>query len=175
LFASPSANEVNFARVGAEDRSPQGDSVRAIAGVGGSTYVATFGYGVEKLDGTRRSLVWPEANADEHLREVVSLGTDANGSLVIGTASAGAFIFDGKRTSSDSALDKLKGIGVWSIVTDGDATWLATDKGLYLSQADQVKAIVAGVNARTVVVVADNSRRQVWCGTLGNGLMKVAL
>jgi signal transduction histidine kinase/ligand-binding sensor domain-containing protein len=175
LFASTPANELSFARVGAEDRSPPGDSVRAIAGSGGSTYVATFGYGVEKLDGARRSLIWPDANADEHLREVVSLGTDSNGSLLIGTASAGAFVFDGKRTSRDSALDQLKGIGVWSIVNDGDATWLATDKGLYLSQSGQVKAIVPGINARTVVVVADNSRKQIWCATLGNGLMKVAL
>jgi len=172
LFASPPANELSFARVGAET---QNDSVRAIAGTGGSTYVATFGYGVEKLDGTRRSLVWPDANADAHLREVVSLGADSNGSLIIGTASAGAFVFDGKRTSSDGALDKLKGIGVWSIVTDGAETWLATDKGLYLSQSGQLKEIVPGVNARAVVVVADNSRKQVWCATLGNGLMKVAL
>jgi signal transduction histidine kinase/ligand-binding sensor domain-containing protein len=175
LFASQSANEVSFARVGAEDRSPQSDSVRAIANTGGATYIATFGYGVEKLDGARRSLVWPDASADEHLREVVSLGTDASGGLVIGTASSGAFLFDGKRTSTDSALDKLKGGAIWSIVTDGDATWLATDKGLYLSQAGQLKEIVSGVNARTVVVVADNSRRQVWCATAGNGLLKVAL
>jgi len=175
LFASPSANEVSFARVGAEDRSPPGDSVRAIAGMGGSTYVATFGYGIEKLDGNRRGLVWPEAGADEHLREVVSLGTDPNGSLVIGTASAGAFVFDGKRTSSDSALDKLKGIGVSSIVTDGAGTWLATEKGLYSFQSGQLKEVVAGVNARAVVVGADNSRKQIWCATMGNGLIKIAL
>ena len=175
LFASAWSNESSFARVGGgEDRSP-GDSVRAITAAGGSTYVASFGYGVEKLDGARRTLVWPEANADEHLREVVSLGTDPNGGLVIGTASAGAFVFDGKRTSSDSALDKLKGAGVSAIMNDGDAFWLATDKGLYLSQAGQLKEIVAGVNARTVVVVADNSRKQIWCATVGNGLMKVAL
>jgi signal transduction histidine kinase/ligand-binding sensor domain-containing protein len=175
LFASPAASEVSFARVGAEDRLPQGDSVRAITSTNGSTYIATFGYGVEKLEGARRSLVWPEANAEEHLREVVSLGADANGSLVIGTASAGAFVFDGKRAVSDSALDKLKGFGVWSIVTDGAETWLATDKGLYLSQSGQLKEFVAGVNAHTVVAAADNSRKQVWCATIGNGLLKVAL
>jgi signal transduction histidine kinase len=175
LFAAPATNEISFARVGAEDRSPQGDSVRAIANTGGATYVATFGYGVEKLEGARRSLVWPEANADEHLREVVGLGTDATGGLVIGTASSGAYLFDGKQTSTDSALDKLKGGAIWSIVTDGAATWLATDKGLYLSQAGQLKEIVAGVNARTVVVAADNTRQQVWCATVGNGLLKVAL
>jgi len=172
LFASPAANELSFGRVGGET---QNDSVRAIAVTGGSTYVATFGYGVEKVDGTRRSLVWPDTSADDHLREVVSLGTDANGALMIGTASAGVFVFDGKRGSTDEALDKIRSSGVWSIVNDGAATWLATDKGLYLSQAGQLKEIVAGVNAHTVVLVADDSRKQIWCGTNGNGLIKVAL
>ncbi len=175
LFAAPSASELSFARVGAEDRSPQSDSVRAIVNTGGVTYVATFGYGVERLDGLRRSLVWPESSADEHWREVVSLGSDASGSLVIGTAGAGAFAFDGKETRTDSALDKLKGLGIWSIVNDGAGTWLATDKGLYLSRGGQLREVVSGINARALVVVADRSRRQVWCGTLGNGLMKVAL
>ncbi len=175
LFVSPSASGLSFARVGAEDRSPQGDSVRAIANTGGVTYVATFGSGVEKLDGARRLLVWPEPNVDEHWREVVSLGTAANGSLIIGTASTGAFVFDGKQTSTDSALDKLKGTGIWSIVNDGPDTWLATDKGLYLSKDGQLKEVVSGVNARAVGIVADSSRKQVWCATLGNGLMKVAL
>ena len=94
---------------------------------------------------------------------------------MIGTAAAGVYLFDGKRTSTDSALDKLKGGAIWSIVRDGADTWLGTDKGLYLSQAGQLKEIVSGVNARTIVVVADNLRRQVWCATVGNGLMKVAL
>ncbi|HEY5075513.1 MAG TPA: ATP-binding protein, partial [Pyrinomonadaceae bacterium] len=175
LFASQSANEISFTRVGAEDRSPQSDSVRAIANTGGATYVATFGYGVEKLDGPRRSLVWPDANADEHQRDVTSLGADRNGRLVIGTASAGVFFFDGKQTTTESALDKLKGGAIWSIISEGSDTWLATDKGLYLFQAGQLKEIVPGVNAHTVAVVADNSRRQVWCATVGNGLLKVAL
>ncbi len=175
LFASPSATEMSFARAGAEDRSPQSDSVRAIVNAGGVTYIATFGYGIEKLDGPRRSLVWPEASADEHWREVVSLGTDANGSLVIGTAGAGAFVFDGKRTGTDNALDQLKGMGIWSVVNDGAEVWLATDKGLYLFNGGKLKEIVSGVNARAVVVAADSSRKQVWCGTLGSGLMKVAL
>jgi signal transduction histidine kinase/ligand-binding sensor domain-containing protein len=175
LFAAAATNEVSFTRVGAEDRSPQSDSVRAIANTGGATYVATFGYGVEKLDGPRRSLVWPDANADEHQRDVTSLGADANGRLMIGTASAGVFFVDGKQTTTESALDKLRGGAIWSITSEGSDTWLATDKGLYLFQAGQLKEIVPGVNAHMVAVVADNSRRQVWCATVGNGLLKVAL
>jgi signal transduction histidine kinase len=175
LFAAPATNEISFTRAGAEDRSPQSDSVRAIANSGGATYVATFGYGVEKLDGPRRSLVWPDANADEHQRDVTSLGADANGRLMIGTASAGVFFVDGKQTTTESALDKLRGGAIWSITSEGSDTWLATDKGLYLFQAGQLKEIVPGVNAHMVAVVADNSRRQVWCATVGNGLLKVAL
>jgi signal transduction histidine kinase len=175
LFAAAPGNELSFARVGTEERSAQSDSVRAITTAGGATYIATYGYGVEKLDGARRSLVWPETIADDRLREVVSLGADKSGGLIIGTATAGAYLFDGKRTSTDSALDKLKGSAIWSIVPDGADTWLGTEKGLYLYQAAGLKEIVSGVNARTVVVVADNSRRQIWCATVGSGLIKVAL
>ena len=175
LFTSQSAGELSFARVGTEDRSPQSDSVRAITNTDGATYIATFGYGVEKLEGARRSLVWPDQNAEAPLREVVSLGSDSSGGLLIGTASAGAFLFDGQQTRSDSALDKLKGGGIWSILTDGGETWLATDKGLYLSRPGQLKEVVPGVSARTVIVVAGNSGKQVWCATVGNGLLKVAI
>jgi len=38
-----------------------------------------------------------------------------------------------------------------------------------------LRAVVSGINARALGVVAERSRKQVWCGTLGNGLMKVAL
>jgi signal transduction histidine kinase len=175
LFAAAAGNELSFTRLGTEDRLPQGDSVRAITTSGGSTYIATYGYGVEKIDGGRRSLVWPEASAEDHLREVVSLGADASGGLMIGTATAGVFLFDGKKTNTDSGLEKLKGGAIWSIVPDGGETWLGTEKGLYTYQPGQLKEIVPAVNARTVAIVADNTRRQVWCATVGNGLIKVAL
>src|SRR4030095_2854017 len=74
---------------------------RAISNVGGVTYIATYGYGVEKLQGSQRALIWPEANSDSRLRELTSLGQDANGRLLIGTASAGIFIFDGKQRTTE--------------------------------------------------------------------------
>ena len=178
LFALTSGgSDLSFSRIPpSEDKLPQGDSVRAIANFGGVTYIATYGYGVEKLQGSERLLVWPDAAADNHTREITSLGKDANDRLLIGTASAGVFFFDGKQTTTNSALDKLKGAAIWSIVADGSQTWLGTEKGLYLFQAGQLKEIVSGVNARSVVVSADNDRaKQVWCATVGNGLLKVTL
>jgi signal transduction histidine kinase len=177
LFAASSANDVQFVRIPPPgDRLAQGDSVRAIETVGGSTYIATYGYGVERVQGSQRALVWPDSTADARLREVTSLGKDRNDRLMIGTASAGVFFFDGRQSSTEIALDKLKGAAVWTILADDSNIWLATDRGLYLFHADQLKEIVPDVTARALAVVADkNGAPQVWCATLGNGLLKVAL
>ncbi len=178
LFASTSTtNALAFMRIPpATEKLPQGDNVRAISNAGGSTYVATFGYGVERLQGTQRSLVWPDASADNQLRDVTAIGVDASGRLLIGTATGAVFFFDGKQATTDIAFDKLKGAAVWSIVADGSDTWLATDKGLYLFQAGQLKEVVPGVNARSVALVSgDATTRQLWCATSGNGLLRIAL
>jgi signal transduction histidine kinase/ligand-binding sensor domain-containing protein len=178
LFASMSAtNALAFMRIPpTTEKLPQGDNVRAIANANGSTYIATYGYGVERLQGTQRSLVWPDAPADNQLRGVTAVGVDANDHLLIGTVSGDVSFFDGKQATNDNAFDKLKGGAVWSIVADGPDTWLATDKGLYLFQAGQLKEVVSGVNARSVVIVSgDSHTRQAWCATSGNGLLRVAL
>ena len=177
LFASSANNDAQFVRLPPPgDRLAPSDSVRAIANVGGSTYVATYGYGVERVQGSQRTLVWPDPAADARVREVTSLGKDANDRLMIGTAGAGVFFFDGRQSSTENALDKLKGAAIWSILADDSNIWLATDRGLYLLHAGQLKALVPDVTARALAIVADNnSARQVWCATVGNGLLKVAL
>lgn len=176
LFASTN-NDSQFVRLPTPgDRLAQGDSVRAIANVGGATYVATYGYGVERVQGSQRTLVWPESAAEAHVREVTSLGKDPSDRLLIGTASAGVFFFDGKQTTTENALDKLKGPAIWSILNEDSNVWIATDRGLYLFQAGQLKEIVSEVTARALTIVADNSTsRQLWCATVGQGLLKVAL
>ncbi len=176
LFAS-TTNDSTYTRISSPTEKPaQGDNVRAIANVNGVTYIATYGYGVERLQGAQRSLIWPDAAADNHLREVTGLGRDGNDRLLIGTAGNGVFFFDGKQTTTDSALDKLKGDAVWSFAADGPDLWLAAGKGLVLLQSGQVKEIAPGVNARSVVAGAANDRQKyVWCATIGNGVLKVTL
>jgi signal transduction histidine kinase/ligand-binding sensor domain-containing protein len=155
---------------------PQGDSVRAIATVDGTTYIATYGYGVEKVHGTQRSLVWPEASADNQLREVTALGRDLNGRLVVGTASAGVFFWDGKQTSTDTAIEKLKGEAVWSFLTENGGLWIAGTRGIFFYKSGQLREVAPGVNARALYLSADNSRAgQVWCATVGSGLLRVSL
>ncbi len=173
LFASSPTSDSVFTRISAPTDS---DNVRAITNVAGVTYIATYGYGVEKLQGSQRTLVWPEANSDNRMRELTSLGQDANGRLLIGTASAGIFIFDGKQTTTESAFEKLKGDAIWSLLNDGPVVWIASGKGLFLFQSGQLKDIVPGINARSLSISFVNDRPlQIWCATVGNGLFKVAL
>jgi len=173
LFQSSANNDSTFTRIPSAGDS---DNVRAVATLGGVTYIATYGYGVEKLQGSQRTLVWPSADSDPHLREITCLGKDVQDRLLIGTASAGLFSFDGKQTTSENALDKLKGDAIWSLVSDGSDVWIASGKGLYLFQSGQLKDIVPGVNARSLSLSAGSSHsRQIWCATVGNGLLKVAL
>ena len=167
----------SFVRIPASSgEEPQGDSVRAIANVNGETYIATYGYGIERVQGPQRALVWPDAGADGHLREVTCLGRDSSDHLVIGTASGDVFFFDGHQAIIDGALENLKGGTIWSVLADGSALWLATGKGLYLFQSGQLKEIVAGVNARQLAAGAGNDRaKEVWCATVGNGVYQVIL
>jgi len=182
LFASASASasngdEKNFSRIApATNNLPQGDSVRAIANVNGTTYIATYGYGVEKLQGSQRALVWPETPADNQLREVTALGSDTNGRLVIGTASGAVFFWDRKQTTNDPTLDKLKGDAVWSFLADSGGLWIASARGLYFARDGQLREIAPGANARSLYLSADNSRSgSVWCATVGYGLLRVTL
>ena len=176
LFSSAANESLSFLRLGSEDRSPANDSVRAIAIAGGVTYIATFGFGIERVQGAQRTLVWPAANAEERLREIVSLSADAGGRLLIGTSNDGLFFFDGKETTTEGALERLKNDTIWSVLPDGAGLWLATGRGLYSYQASQLREIAAGVSARSIVPIGDSSRAgQVWCATVGNGLLRVSL
>jgi signal transduction histidine kinase/ligand-binding sensor domain-containing protein len=167
---------LHYIRIPARENLPQGDSVRAITTVNGTTYIATYGYGVERLQSSQRSLVWPETSADNQMREVTALGSEANGRLVIGTASGGVFFWDGKQTTTDATLDKIKGDTVWSFLADSGGLWIASARGLYFAKDKQLREIAPGINARSLYLSADNSRSgSVWCATIGSGLLRVAL
>ncbi|HXI24758.1 MAG TPA: two-component regulator propeller domain-containing protein, partial [Pyrinomonadaceae bacterium] len=174
LFASASATDLRFTKFNSPSNLPQGDSVRAIANINGATYLGTYGYGVEKLAGAQRQLVWPETAADNQLREITCLGKDASDRLVIGTASAGIFFFDGKQTATEPALEKLKGDAIWAAMIEDGVLWFASAKGLYSFRNGELKEVAAGVNARALSLSGGKARGQLWCATNGNGLLRVA-
>src|SRR5207244_4120119 len=58
----------------------------------------------------------------------------------------------------------------------GGGSWIGTEHSLYFYQPDQLKEIVPGVNARTIVKSLDNSQtKQIWCATVGTGVLRVTV
>src|SRR5437763_13723657 len=174
LFASGSSTDLRFTKFNSPSNLPPGDSARAIANINGFTYVGTYCYGIASLAGSQRPLVSPDASADNQLREITCLGKDATDRLVIGTASAGVFFFDGKQTTTDAALEKLKGEAIWAATIEDGVFWFASAKGLYSFRNGELKEVAAGVNARALSVSGGNTRGQLWCATNGSGVLRVA-
>ena len=176
------AREINpastFTRIetGEEETDAPG-SVRAIAQFQGATYIATYGRGLERLDGTTRTLLWPINPVNPRERDVVSLHTDAGVRLCIGTASAGLFFLQGGQVTSDTALDKLRGAAVWDFDTGGDGLlWLASARGLYVYRGGELTLVVPGLDARSVMALRGAEHaREAWCATAGGGLLKVLM
>ena len=169
-----SAGGLDFSRV--ENAIGTTDNIRAISTFRGVVHIANFGRGIERLDGTTRTLIWPEDSTGARERQVVSLHADDE-RLWIGTAEAGVFLFDGKQTKVDHALDELIGAAVRSIEGSSDeARWLASARGLYVLKSGKLLRVIGGTDARCVVAASGSaSEKAVWCATVGGGLYKVLL
>ncbi|HKC65514.1 MAG TPA: two-component regulator propeller domain-containing protein, partial [Pyrinomonadaceae bacterium] len=170
------ASALHFKQIeSASADSSAGDQIRAIAELQGKTYIAVLGRGIERVDEGGRTLVWPNSQMDAQAREVISLHADRSGRLLIGTSSAGVFIFDGKSTTTLPALEKLKGAAVRAIFDEGnDRLWLASARGLYLYHAGELKEIATGLDVRDLAATTDSSSASVWCAT-STGILKVLM
>jgi signal transduction histidine kinase/ligand-binding sensor domain-containing protein len=178
------------AESGAQSQEAQpvgGESVRAIRVFRGATYAASYGRGVERLDGARRTQVFPATNADARLREVTSLYAEGDARLWIGTARAGVFVVenDSARSLDAHGFERLREGAVWGF--DGTAErglWIACKAGLYFYRVGAaVEPVVPDIDARAVVAslaaegegAAGDAPPEAWCATAGRGLLRVKL
>lgn len=147
-------------------------SIRAITQFRGATYYAVFGRGIERMDGGRASLTWPNSGT----REAISLLADGEERLLIGTAKEGVLVSDeGKTIREEPAFAPLKESAVRSMARTPDGSlWFGTSAGVYVCQPSRECAlIVPNVDAR--FVLASDKANAIWCGTRGNGLLKILL
>ncbi|HEU4767063.1 MAG TPA: ATP-binding protein, partial [Pyrinomonadaceae bacterium] len=150
-------------------------SVRAITQFRGATYYATFGRGVERMDGGRLSLTWPSDVAGA--REVISLIADGDDRLLIGTAGDGVLVSDGKTVREEPLFAALKGHVVRSMtrMTTG-MLWFGTSDGVFACAPQQAcNVAVPNVDVRVVFPSLDDKVSEVLCGTRGNGLLRIRL
>jgi signal transduction histidine kinase/ligand-binding sensor domain-containing protein len=149
-------------------------SVRAITQFRGATYFAIFGRSVERLDGGRTSLSWPNS---ENTREVISLLADGDTRLLIGTARDGLLSSDGKTIQIESSLTALKGATVRSMARTNDGSlWFATANAVYLcNQQHDCNPTVPNIDSRFIITNPSEKLNEIWCGTRGNGLLRILL
>ena len=152
-------------------------NVRAIALFQGNTYIASYGRGVERVEGSRVRLVWP-TNADAtHEREVMSLYAEGDTRLLVGTIRDDLYAFDGHQMGVDPAFTLLNNSGVRAIDRSNDGTlWFATTRGIYACRrgADCV-LLAANVDARAAVANRNSNNLEAWFATTDSGMLKVRL
>jgi signal transduction histidine kinase/sugar lactone lactonase YvrE len=172
LFVQQKGVTNEFSRI--DGSSANGDNIRAIEIFRGAVYIANFGRGVERLDATKRTLIWPTEPADARERLVCSFHAEKDERLWIGTTEAGVYIFDGQQVTTNPALSGLQGAAVRAIDSaTSSVLWLATARGLYALRSGKLLHIIEGSDARSVVAVPD-SQQIAWCAT-DSGLQKVLL
>ena len=147
-------------------------SVRAVVQFQRSTYIASLGRGVERIDEGRARLVWSNGGREKH--EALSLFADGDRQLLIGTVD-GVIVFDGQSIKPEATFEMFKGAAIRSIDRAGDGSlWFATSRGVFLC-APHGNCIGAapGFDARNVVANHDGDAKEAWCATTGGGLIRI--
>lgn len=168
--------EQSFTRVETGSGAPDTTgSIRAIAQFHDATYFAIFGRGIDRLDGGRGSLTWP--NTAGSAREVLSLLADGEDRLLIGTTRDGVFASDGKTISEEPAFAALKNTAVRSMARTPDGSlWFGTASGIFLCRTGASCSLtVPNIDARYLFAIASDKTNELWCGTRGNGLLRILL
>ena len=168
--------EQSFTRVETGSGAPDTTgSIRAIAQFHGATYFAIYGRGIDRLDGGRSSLAWPNTAATA--REVLSLLADGDDRLLIGTNRDGVFASDGKTIREEPAFAEIKNTSVRSIARTPDGSlWFGTSSGIFLCRpAATCNLTVPNLDVRYLFAIQSDKTNELWCGTRGNGLLRVLL
>ena len=150
-------------------------SIRAIAQFHSATYFAIFGRGIDRIDGGRSSLAWPNTAASA--REVLSLLNEGEDRLLIGTNRDGVFASDGKTIREEPAFAAIKNTPVRSMVRTPDGSlWFGTASGIFLCRTGaSCNLIVPNIDARYLFAIQSDKTNELWCGTRGNGLLRILL
>src|SRR4029079_2945292 len=102
----------------------------------GATYFAICNRGIDRLDGGRSSLTWP--NTPATAREVLSLLADGDDRLLIGTNRDGVFASDGKTIREEPEFADIKNAAVRSMARTPDGSlWFGTASGVFLCRKDK--------------------------------------
>lgn len=137
--------------------------IRAVAPFQGKTYAAIFGRGVVQTETGAQILANDSPTA---------LFADGDEKLWVGTARDGVFLFDGKTSKPENALNALRGAAIRKIVKGAENDlWLAGERGLFRYRNGELQNVIANEDVRDAAITGAD----VWAATLKGGLVHVRL
>lgn len=131
--------------------------IRAVVNFQGKNYAAIFGRGIVEIE--NQNLVF----ANDSL---TTLFADSQ-KLWIGTAKNGVFVFDGKETKPENALENLGGTAIRKITKDAaNNLWLSGERGLFRYANNELQTVIENQDVRDFAV----TNTDIWAATLKGGL-----
>jgi signal transduction histidine kinase len=168
--------EQSFTRIETGSGAPDAiGSIRAITQFRGATYFAIFGRSIDRMDGGRSSLTWPNTAAS--VREVISLLGDGEDRLLIGTTRDGVFASDGKTIREEPGFAEIKNSAVRSMARTPDGSlWFGTSSGVFLCRTGaSCNLTIPNIDVRYLFAIQSDKTNELWCGTRFNGLLRILL
>ena len=158
LVGGPSGLSLYDEDTGETETLYSGIDVRDVKRFQGDLYVAVFGVGLVKVEGSEYSTVSTES--------VVSVFADEE-NLLFGTTDGRLFEYNGETVSKPTTIGSDEGAAIWSISGDSkDGIWLSTNQGLFLYIDGTVEHLVTDFNIRqTEVIKPENGRPTIWCAS----------
>lgn len=154
-----------------EDSKSFNESVRAIQKFQNKTFLAFFGRGLAQFE--NENIAFNFSNVQ--LQQIISLHSENDKFLWIGTANNGVFTYDGNQIGQYPQLEKLKNIAVWSIEGNPEkGVWFGTEDGLFLFQNGELKTVLPDTDVRNIKIIPteNDSKNIIWCATV-NGLIQI--
>jgi ligand-binding sensor domain-containing protein len=86
------------------------------------------------------------------------------------------FVSDGKAIREEPAFATLKGSAVRSMARTPDGSlWFATSSGVFLCKDGTCNLTLPNIDARVLLAIQSENTNEIWCGTRGNGLLRILL
>ena len=126
------------------------------------------------MDGGRSSLTW--SNAAGTAREVLSLLADGEERILIGTTATACSSRMEKRFAKNPRLRQLKArpSDRWRALLTAHSGLEPLPESFFAGQGG-CNLIVPNIDARYLFAIQSEKTNELWCGTRGNGLLRILL
>ncbi len=150
--------------------------VTALAQDGDGFIFAGTEEGLARYDGQHWAIALFPLDAAARQPYVNTLATAANGSVWVGTDTAGLFVYHDGKLKHRSLSNAAATLDIESLYADADhGMWVGTDAGIFLCGDDHCSVIAGthGLKVKRILPTRDASGEHVYLGTAERGVFRI--